>query len=171
MLFCTMIVQSPQQLFCFPMNSWSELHFSGSNWKVLAFEFSGNNIEYVMFRAQSVNRTDQSFSSTFPVQDFWWFREKKLFVKIAPPNISFEISGRTWCYSSKIDLFITISPEIFGSKYLNITPNCAQRGNFYILSGSAILNLTISYRKWRVVKFYKFYKTPNSKRGSKIFQN
>ncbi len=49
-----------------------------SNWKVLAFEFNGNNIEYVMFRAQSVNRTDQSFSSTFPVQDFWWFREKKL---------------------------------------------------------------------------------------------
>ena len=49
-----------------------------SNWKVLAFEFSENNIEYVMFRAQSVNRTDQSFSSTFPVQDFWWFREKKL---------------------------------------------------------------------------------------------
>ena len=33
--------------------------------------FSGNNIEYVMFRAQSLNRTDQSFSSTFPVQDFW----------------------------------------------------------------------------------------------------
>ena len=39
---------------------------------------AGNKIECVMFRARSVNRTDQSFSSTFPVQDFWWFREKKL---------------------------------------------------------------------------------------------
>ena len=67
----------------------------------------------------------------------WWtwktlHFEIRSFCQDRPPEISFEISARTWCYSSKIDLFITIAPEKFRSKYLNIAPNCAQRGKFCI---------------------------------------
>ena len=55
--------------------------------------------------------------------------ENRSFRQDRPSEISFEISGRTLCFSSKIDLFITIAPEAFLSNYLNIAPNCAQRGN------------------------------------------
>ena len=67
---------------------------------------------------------------------FWWWIWKTLhfenwsFGQDRPPDISFEISGRTCCYSSEIDLFNTIASEILLSKYLNIAPNCAHRGTF-----------------------------------------
>ena len=38
--------------------------------------------------------------------------KKSTFSLRSPPEFSFEISGRTWCYSSKIDLFITITMGI-----------------------------------------------------------
>ena len=76
------------------------------------------------------------------IKYFGWWTWKTLHVgksnlsSISPKEISFEISGRTWCYSSKIDLFITIAPEKFRSKYLNIAPNCVQRGNLLYTRGS-----------------------------------
>ena len=86
------------------------------------------------------------------------------FVKIAP-EISFEISGRTWCYSSKIDLFITIAPEKFRSKYLNIAPNCAQRGKcLYMLKCFLPCERIFPLWKWTF-----FLTSPPSARSAKIF--
>ena len=51
--------------------------------------------------------------------------ENRSFRQDQPPEISFEYQGARDAILRK-----SIAPEKFHSKYLNIAPNCAQRGNF-----------------------------------------
>ena len=118
-----------------------KMPFSSRSSPEISFEISGRTIcvlfPYRSFHQDRPQKFRYYVNPSIPKDKRFWMInlktlhfEKYILSSRSPPEISFEISGRTWCYSSKIDLLITIASEKFRSKYLNIAPNCAQCGNF-----------------------------------------
>ena len=91
---------------------------------------------------------------------------KSIFSSRSPPEISFEISGRTWCYSSKIDFFITIAPRNFVLNISTSPPTARSAENVYIC-----WNVSFLWTYFPSLERAFFLTSPPSARSAELFLN